>query len=143
MQLDTLTQAYLEAVLFTEEEQPEEEGLQNPSFDDFSPEAIEEAKADCEKLQTQYKNLLALAYSSPAQYAASTNPERGTITDSYGEEQAGHDLWLTRNGHGAGFWDRGLGVVGEKLSELCGYKKDCPFPPVDCYLGDDGKIYFS
>lgn len=20
---------------------------------------------------------------------------------------AGHDLWLTRNGHGAGFWDRG------------------------------------
>lgn len=22
-------------------------------------------------------------------------------------EQAGHDLWLTRCGHGAGFWDRG------------------------------------
>ena len=22
-------------------------------------------------------------------------------------EQAGRDLWLTRNGHGAGFWDRG------------------------------------
>lgn len=21
--------------------------------------------------------------------------------------QAGHDFWLTRNGHGAGFWDRG------------------------------------
>jgi hypothetical protein len=21
-------------------------------------------------------------------------------------EQAGHDLWLTRNGHGTGFWDR-------------------------------------
>jgi len=21
-------------------------------------------------------------------------------------EQAGHDFWLTRNGHGAGFWDR-------------------------------------
>jgi len=21
-------------------------------------------------------------------------------------EQIGHDLWLTRNGHGAGFWDR-------------------------------------
>ena len=21
--------------------------------------------------------------------------------------QAGHDLWLTRQGHGAGFWDRG------------------------------------
>ena len=26
--------------------------------------------------------------------------------------QIGHDLWLTRNGHGAGFWDRGLGAQG-------------------------------
>lgn len=31
-------------------------------------------------------------------------------------EQLGHDLWLTRNGHGAGFWDRGLGEVGERLA---------------------------
>jgi len=30
--------------------------------------------------------------------------------------QAGHDFWLTRNGHGAGFWDRGLGERGERLS---------------------------
>lgn len=29
----------------------------------------------------------------------------------------GHDLWLTRNGHGAGFWDRGLGTLGDRLSE--------------------------
>jgi len=29
-------------------------------------------------------------------------------------EQAGHDLWLTRCGHGAGFWDRGdLYVMSE------------------------------
>lgn len=28
----------------------------------------------------------------------------------------GHDLWLTRNGHGAGYWDRGLGEVGTKLT---------------------------
>lgn len=33
-------------------------------------------------------------------------------------EQAGHDFWLTRNGHGAGFWDRGLGARGERLSVL-------------------------
>src|SRR4051812_29933619 len=32
-------------------------------------------------------------------------------------EQAGHDFWLTRNGHGAGFWDRGLGAVGERLTK--------------------------
>lgn len=34
---------------------------------------------------------------------------------------AGHDLWLTENGHGAGFWDRGLGELGEKLTEACQY----------------------
>ena len=28
-------------------------------------------------------------------------------TQNWNAEQLGHDLWLTRNGHGAGFWDRG------------------------------------
>lgn len=28
----------------------------------------------------------------------------------------GHDIALTRNGHGAGFWDRGLGEAGDKLT---------------------------
>tara|TARA_R110002012_G_scaffold295739_1_gene492457 strand:+ start:107 stop:430 length:324 start_codon:yes stop_codon:yes gene_type:complete len=37
-------------------------------------------------------------------------------------EQAGHDFWLTRNGHGSGFWDRGTlydseGKTGLLLSE--------------------------
>ena len=32
--------------------------------------------------------------------------------------QCGHDFYLTRNGHGAGFWDRGLGLVGTILTEL-------------------------
>ena len=32
-------------------------------------------------------------------------------------EQHGHDFWLTRNGHGAGFWDRGYGKVGYRLTD--------------------------
>src|ERR1700722_11654535 len=28
---------------------------------------------------------------------------------------AGHDFWLSRNGHGSGFWDRGLGELGDRL----------------------------
>ncbi len=43
----------------------------------------------------------------------------GTLLDGMNEEQVGHDFWLTRNGHGAGFWDRGLGEVGKKLTEIC------------------------
>ena len=32
---------------------------------------------------------------------------------------AGHDFALTRNGHGTGFWDRGLGEMGDMLSNEC------------------------
>lgn len=39
------------------------------------------------------------------------------LYSNYNWEQAGHDFWLTRNGHGAGFWDRGMGKRGEKLTE--------------------------
>lgn len=52
------------------------------------------------------------------------------------DTQIGHDFWLTRNGHGAGFWDRGLGQVGVALT-LAAHK----FPAIDLYVGDDGKIY--
>ena len=33
-------------------------------------------------------------------------------------EHLGHDFWLTRNRHGTGFWDRGLGAVGDELTEM-------------------------
>ena len=34
------------------------------------------------------------------------------------DSQIARDFWLTRNGHGAGFWDRGIGELGDKLTEL-------------------------
>lgn len=40
------------------------------------------------------------------------------LLDGLDPEQIGHDLALTRNRHGAGFWDRGLGRRGEELTEL-------------------------
>jgi len=51
-------------------------------------------------------------------------------------EQAGHDFWLTRNGHGAGFWDRGLGERGERLTQVAR-----PYGEVELYVGDDGQIW--
>ena len=53
-------------------------------------------------------------------------------------EQVGHDFWLTRNRHGAGFWDRGLGEVGDKLTEMAH-----PYGSCDLYVGDDGQVYAS
>lgn len=50
--------------------------------------------------------------------------------------QAGHDFWLTRNGHGAGYWDRGLGESGDRLTAVSKV-----YGGVDLYVGDDGLIY--
>jgi hypothetical protein len=59
-----------------------------------------EIVSDCEDFQQSHSALLESAY--------------GT---GYSPSQAGHDFLLTRNRHGAGFWDRGLGDIGDKLTE--------------------------
>lgn len=38
------------------------------------------------------------------------------IASELSPEQIGHDFILTRNGHGTGFWDRGLGEIGDQLT---------------------------
>jgi hypothetical protein len=49
----------------------------------------------------------------------------------------GHDFWLTRNGHGAGFWD------GDYPEELGKYLTDVAHSFGECYLlvGDDGMLH--
>jgi hypothetical protein len=54
---------------------------------------------------------------------------------------AGHDFWLTRNGHGAGFWDRPEVYGEEEAQALTAIAES--FGPVDLYVGDDGRIYGS
>lgn len=58
------------------------------------------------------------------------------LLDDLEGDQIAHDFWLTRNGHGAGFWDRGLGRVGDVLTQL-----SKPYGECWLYLGDDGKVY--
>ncbi len=48
--------------------------------------------------------------------------------------QVGHNLWLSGQGHGAGFWDRGI-AEGDALHALS-KNFTC-----DLYLGDDGLIH--
>ena len=47
------------------------------------------------------------------------NAELLTTTEPWAHDpaQAGHDFALTRNGHGAGFWDHGAGEAGDALTE--------------------------
>ena len=57
-----------------------------------------------------------------AEYAAEI---RGALEDCHADvlaldmpaEQFGHDFTLTRNHHGAGFWDRGYGPAGDRLTD--------------------------
>jgi hypothetical protein len=43
---------------------------------------------------------------------------RGYLERAGDASQNGHDFWLTRNGHGAGFWDRGYDVdVDDHLTQ--------------------------
>lgn len=130
--LDDFTKGYVEAMFFTDchHDNPE---LEYKTVDDLAPETLEKMIEDCAAFRASLlkdesgQNYLDLAYDCAA---------RG-----YDETQAGHDFWFTRNGHGVGFWDRGLGVVGEKLSEACGFKTE--WPPLDVYAGDDGKLYIA
>lgn len=52
------------------------------------------------------------------------------------EFNAGHDFFLTRNGHGAGFWDGDWREHGEALTDA-----SKAFGKFDVYPGDDGKLY--
>ena len=49
---------------------------------------------------------------------------------------AGLDFWLTRNGHGAGFWDGDWSEHGDALTEASKTFKEC-----DLYVGDDQLVY--
>ncbi len=93
--------------------------------DDFSildihPDTVKEMAKDCAKFQTENRLHLLAAYKR----------------EGYTESSAGHDFWLTRNGHGVGFWDRGLGVVGDTLTAAAKQFKEC-----NLCIGDDNKIH--
>ena len=87
----------------------------NYSADDLSQEAFVRIVADCEKFQReQFDNI---TYENCLRGGHST------------AEYAGHDFWLTRNGHGAGFWDgdwqEPAGAELTKASKAMG----CAFQP--------------
>lgn len=96
--LDEFTRAYIEAALWSssdtrpgeEEPRPLDDGL---SVDDFAQETLDAMIADCAKFQADNATDI------------STGSVRGSNGDYSDVERAGHDFWLTRAGHGCGFWD--------------------------------------
>jgi hypothetical protein len=117
--LDQFTKAYIEAALWSSNDESTPEGGEplenNYGPDDIAPETLKQIYDDCQEFQRENADDLAHG-----------NPQRG-----------GHDFWLTRNGHGAGFWDGDWpDDVGERLTDAAHR-----YGEVNLYVGDDGKIY--
>jgi hypothetical protein len=62
----------------------------------------------------------------------------GDVLDAFDDTDIAHDLWLSRNGHGAGFFDGDYGEHGDALQAAAKTFGSC-----DLYVGDDGRMYFT
>ncbi len=117
MNINKMLDAYVECALWSSTDEEGNPLDDNYGADDIAPETLEQMREDC------------------AGFAALIEQE-GIEWAGIMSEQFGHDFWLTRNGHGAGFWDRGLGELGKQLTHWAK-----TFSSVDLYVGDDGLIY--
>ena len=116
--MDAFTTAYIEAALWASTDNSNEQGGEpldaHYGLDDIAPETLTSIRDDCEAFQ------------------------RDHAEDIGGDlERAGHDFWLTRNHHGAGFWDGDWDEdIGQRLTDASHVYGD-----FDLYIGDDGLIY--
>lgn len=123
LSIDRFTQAYIEAALWSETDGDGTPLDINYSPTDLSYDALQRMIADCRKFQLANED----------EDATYDHPE---CSD---EEMAGHDFWLTRNGHGAGFWDGDLPeATGKRLTASAKSFGECYL-----YVGDDGKIHVA
>lgn len=119
--VDEFTEAYITCALWSSHDESDPETGGDPMDDnygpeDIAPETMVKMQQDCQDFLTENQALIL---------------EHGTLS------RAGHDFWLTRNGHGAGFWDGDWPEdVGETLT-----KASKTFGEFDLYVGDDGKIH--
>jgi hypothetical protein len=111
MSLETFTTAYIAAALWSSTPDGTEWLRENLAL-----ETRAKMEADCRSFWSSYADLI---------------ETHGTA--SY----AGHDFWLTRCGHGAGFWD---GDWPDAVSAILTDASE-QFGNVDLYEGDDGLIW--
>lgn len=114
--LQNFIQGYIACALWSSTDSKDVPLDANYTKDDFaSGEAIERIVKDCSEFYYANKALL-------ERYCLEVNEGDG---DPWAT--AGHDFWLTRNGHGCGYFDRG-GVsdeVGDALTEQCKKAGEC------------------
>ena len=119
--LELLITGYIQAIYFTDSGDADDGKF--PLGAALAPESLAKIREDCQSFLEQAGDLI----------IGKCTRSGGWFTDL---ECAGHDFWLTRNGHGAGFWDGDWPETGERLTELAK-----AFGSSDTYAGDDGMVY--
>lgn len=122
-QLDIMLASYVETALWSSYDQTTDQGGEpldrNYGREDIAPESLTRMRIDCAAFLAVHARDIELSDQTPA--------------------QVGHDFWLTRNGHGAGFWDGDYPEPqGAQLTAAAH-----AFGESDLYVGDDGKVYAS
>ena len=124
--MDDFTQAFFVAALWSSNDESDDNGGEpmdrNYGIDDFDPKCRAALEAECAAFQRDY-----------AEHIVGCARRCGYSDDA----MAGHDFWLTRNDHGAGFWD---GDWPEPAATVL-TKASKAYGEVDLYIGDDGKVY--
>jgi len=120
-----ITQAYLECAVWAGNDWTQSDGGNPPTLDaagytvaDVTPKA----RAQAARVVAEFCQ----------------ENERDLYMSGLADEQIGHDLWLTRNRHGAGFWDRGLpSDLGKRLTDAAHAMGEQDLMP------EDGSLIFS
>ena len=124
--LDLFAQGYITAAFWLGDE---ESGIPDLSFEDLHPETLNRMVDTCAVFQKANEAALKIAYEGGREARGGRDP--------YFPFVAGVDLFLTRNGHGAGYWDSGL--VGESGTDLANAAR--LLGESSLYLGDDRRLY--
>ena len=99
--MNDMVEGYLDCALWADLRTEDGDSIDDKGIIDCTDAMIVKATKDCENFKELAKDLIP------------------SYLESFDESQMGHDFWLTRNGHGAGFWDRGLDdKLGKDLSKV-------------------------
>lgn len=110
---------YLATALWTGMYEPADSWAEEPPepLDEYV-DSIDDIPQDVrEELRTDWEDFLAAHEDDVREFMRVTGTDLG---------QVAHNFHLTRNGHGAGFWDCGAGDVGEVLT-----KASKPYGPAE------------
>jgi len=123
MELDEFTRSYIETALWSSCDDKDVPLDSNYGIEEIAEECLKQMVDDCKAFQETNAEWI--------------NREHCKKYDYTPAIRAGHDFWLTRCGHGAGFWDGDWSDEADKAMTTCSKA----YGNVDLYVGNDGKIY--